>query len=322
MNIDHANLSRLDLNLLVAFDALVTERSVTRAAARVGLGQSAMSHALARLRTMFGDELLIRGPQGMRVTPRAQALIQPARAALAQIQEMVARREAFDPATEERTFTIGMPDSTEVLLMPKLIALLRKEAPGVRVLLRTIDRIRILQDLDQDRVDLGIGLFEDGELHHKRRLLQRESYLCIFNPELIGVSPPISLEDYVRLPHVLTSLVETPHGVVDDALAKIGRSREIVLTSPRFTAAPFVVKQAPVIATMHARVALYFAKVLDLAVSPAPILLPDVAISMLWHASYDADPGHRWLRETILKLSDERPPSLNLWLNKADDEGG
>lgn len=322
MNIDHANLSRLDLNLLVAFDALVTERSVTRAAARVGLGQSAMSHALARLRTMFGDELLIRGPQGMRVTPRAQALIQPARAALAQIQEMVARREVFDPATEERTFTIGMPDSTEVLLMPKLIALLRKEAPGVRVLLRTIDRIRILQDLDQDRVDLGIGLFEDGELHHKRRLLQRESYLCIFNPELIGVSPPISLEDYVRLPHVLTSLVETPHGVVDDALAKIGRSREIVLTSPRFTAAPFVVKQAPVIATMHARVALYFAKVLDLAVSPAPILLPDVAISMLWHASYDADPGHRWLRETILKLSDERPPSLNLWLNKADDEGG
>ncbi|GLK77246.1 LysR family transcriptional regulator [Methylopila jiangsuensis] len=322
MNIDHANLSRLDLNLLVAFDALVTERSVTRAAARVGLGQSAMSHALARLRTMFGDELLIRGPQGMRVTPRAQALIQPARAALAQIQEMVARREAFDPATEERTFTIGMPDSTEVLLMPKLIALLRKEAPGVRLLLRTIDRIRILQDLDQDRVDLGIGLFEDGELHHKRRLLQRESYLCIFNPELIGVTPPISLEDYVRLPHVLTSLVETPHGVVDDALAKIGLSRDIALTSPRFTAAPFVVKQAPVIATMHARVARYFAEVLDLAVSPAPVLLPDVAISMLWHASYDADPGHRWLRETILKLSDERPPSLNLWLSKADDEGG
>ncbi|MFD1333659.1 LysR family transcriptional regulator [Methylopila musalis] len=322
MNIDHANLSRLDLNLLVAFDALVTERSVTRAAARVGLGQSAMSHALARLRTMFGDELLIRGPQGMRVTPRAQALIQPARAALAQIQEMVARREAFDPATEERTFTIGMPDSAEVLLMPKLIALLRKEAPGVRLLVRTIDRIRILQDLDQDRVDLGIGLFEDGELHHKRRLLQRESYLCIFNPDLLGVSAPISLEDYVRLPHVLTSLVETPHGVVDDALAKIGLSRDIVLTSPRFTAAPFVVKQAPVIATMHARVARYFAEVLDLAVSPAPVILPDVAISMLWHASYDGDPGHRWLRETILKLSDERPPSLNLWLNKAEDEGG
>ncbi|MFD1704219.1 LysR family transcriptional regulator [Methylopila henanensis] len=319
-SIDHIDLSRFDLNLLVAFDALMTERSVTRAAVRLGLGQSATSHALARLRALFGDELLIRGPNGMQPTPRALDLVEPVRSALAQVTSIVARDDAFDPATSDRTFVIGMPDSTEVLLIPSLLAHLREIAPGVRLLIRSIDRIRILQDLDADRVELGIGLFDDGGLQHKRRLLHRDSYVCIFNAGLVGIEPPITIEDYVRLPHVLTSLVESAHGVVDDALAKIGLSRVIALTSPRFTAVPFVVKQAPVIATMHARVARFFADALDLTVSPAPILLPDVSVSMIWHASYDGDAGHRWLRDTIRKLSDSRPPSLNLWLSKADEE--
>lgn len=320
MAIDHVNLARLDLNLLVAFDALVSERSVTRAAVRVGLGQSAMSHALARLRTMFGDELLTREASGMRPTPRAMALIEPVRGALAQIQEMTAKPEPFDPGTAERTFTIGLPDSSEMLLIPSLVAHLQKVAPGIKLLLRSIDRIRVLQDLDADRIDLGIGLFKDGEVHHKRRILRRENYLCIFNADLVDASSPISIEDYVRLPHVLTSLVESAHGVVDDALAKIGLNRTIALTSPRFTTLPFVVKQAPVIATMHAKVARFFAEALDLTVSPAPVLLPEVTVSMLWHSSYDHDPAHMWLRETVRKLVDVKPPSLNLWLQKAEEE--
>ncbi|MGA0532135.1 LysR substrate-binding domain-containing protein [Hansschlegelia sp. KR7-227] len=307
MAIDHANLGKLDLNLLVAFDALMSEPTVTRAAARIGLGQSAMSHALGRLRLAFNDELLTRGPKGMLPTPRALALIEPVREALARIEALVAPPAAFDPERAERTFTLGMPDSSEVLLMPRLVAQLQRTAPGIHLLLRNVDRYRILQDLDADRVDLGIGIFEEGQTHHKRRALHRESYLCVFNPDLVGVAPPISLDDYVRLPHVLTSLVESAHGVVDDALAKIGKTRVIALTSPRFTAAPFVVRQAPVIATMHANVALFFADALGLAVSPAPIELPDVTISMLWHSSYDADPAHRWLRETIRRLVDSEP---------------
>lgn len=307
MGIDHINLSRLDLNLLVAFDALMAERSVTRAAARVGLGQSAMSHALSRLRTTFADEILTRAPDGMRPTPRAIELIEPVRQALAQIEALVAPPAAFDPATADRGFSLGLPDSTEVLLVPRLVAHLRAVAPGVRLLIHTVDRIRILQDLDSGRVDLGIGVFEDGQTHHKRRVLHRDNYLCMFNPELVGVAPPISLEDYVRLPHVLTSLVESAHGVVDDALAAIGLKRTIALTSPRFTAVPFVVRAAPVIATMHSRVALFFADAMGLAVSPAPIALPDIAISMLWHSSHDSDPAHRWLRETIRALRSEEP---------------
>ncbi|GAA0238584.1 PCP degradation transcriptional activation protein [Methylorubrum aminovorans] len=309
MRIDHVHLARLDLNLLVALDALLTERSVTRAAGRIGISQSAMSHALGRLRTAFSDELLTRAPDGMRPTPRALALMAPVQAALAQIQAITAPPDAFDPATADLTFTLGIPDSTEVLLMPTLIAHLQAVAPGVKLLLHTVDRHRILDDLDTGRVDLGIGVFEQGQTHHKRRILNKENYLCIFNAELVGVSAPISLDDYVRLPHLLTSLVESAHGVVDDALAKIGRKRVIALTSPRFSVMPFVVRQAPVIATMHSRLARFFAESMGLTVSPAPIVLPDVSISMIWHASNDAVPSQRWLRETIVKLrrTDRRP---------------
>ena len=319
MTIDHINLSRLDLNLLVAFDALLTERSVTRAALRIGVGQSAMSHSLARLRAVFSDEILTRAPEGMRPTPRALALIDPVRTALAQIQAIVAPPAAFDPATADVTFTLGIPDSTEVLLMPQLVAHLQAVAPGVKLLLHTVDRNRILDDLDTGRVDVGIGVFEHGQTHHKRRILNKESYLCVFNAELVGITPPISLDDYVRLPHLLTSLVETAHGVVDDALEKIGRKRVIAMTSPRFTVMPFVVRQAPVIATMHSRLARFFGESMGLAVSSAPIELPDVSISMIWHASNDQVPGQRWLRETIVELrrADGRRAS-----GRAERDGG
>ena len=302
MHIDHVHLAKLDLNLLVALDALLSERSVTRAALVVGISQSAMSHALSRLRTTFADELLTRVPNGMRPTPRALALLAPMRAALAQIQELTAAQATFDPATADVTFSLGIPDSTEVLLMPQLVARLQSVAPSVKLLLHTTDRHRILEDLDSGRVDLGIGVFDQGQTHHKRRILNKESYLCVFNAELVGVTPPISLDDYVRLPHLLTSLVESAHGVVDEALAKVGRTRTIALTSPRFNAMPFVVRQAPVIATMHSRLARFFGESMGLAVSPAPVDLPDVSISMIWHSSNDAVPGQRWLRDTILAL--------------------
>jgi DNA-binding transcriptional LysR family regulator len=303
MSIDHANLARLDLNLLVAFDALLTERSVTRAAARLGLGQSAMSHNLSRLRALFGDELLTRAPEGMRPTPRALALVEPVRVALAQIQATLLQREAFDPATAERTFRIGLPDSLEAALIPALLAHLQEAAPGVRLQLRSIDRFQVLDELDADRLDLGVGAFTEGQTHHKRRQLYTDSYLCLFNPEQVGISPPIPLEDYVRLPHVLTSLREDAHGVVDEALAKLRLKRTIALTTPRFFAVPFIVQRAPVITTMPSKLARYFAETLGLSISPPPVDLPEISISLLWHASYDRDPAHLWLRYTVTRLA-------------------
>jgi len=308
MSIDHTNLAAIDLNLLVAFDALAAERSVTRAAARIGIGQSAMSHNLARLRTLFGDELFTRATDGMRPTPRALELIDKVQAALGQIQALTASRPDFIPETAEKTFRIGLPDSVEVLLVPNLLAYLQRHAPGIRLRLQiTAEAAQLLEDLDADRIDMafGIGGFPEGRDHHKQRSLMTGSFLCMFNPALTGIEPPISLEDYVRLPHVLTSLRQGEHGVVDDALEKIGLKRTIALITPRFLAVPFLVRGAPVITTMHGELARLFSTALGLSLSPPPVALPQIAISLLWHASYDHDPAHLWLRQTIFRLAAE-----------------
>ena len=305
MTIDRAHLAQVDLNLLVALNALLTERNVTRAAARVGRTQSAMSHNLARLRDLFGDELLTRGPDGMRLTPRALALIEPLRGALSQIEAMLARDEPFNLATSERIFRIGMPDSIEVLHGPALLARLSAAAPHLRLRLYSIDSLQILEDLDADRLDLAIGVggtFAAGQLHHKRRLLITETYLCMFNAALVGVEPPISLQDYVRLPHVLTSLRKGERGVVDDALETLGLTRVVALTTSRFLAVPFLVQGAPVVTTMHSRLARFFAGALGLSLSQPPLPLPEAPISLLWHASYDRDPAHVWLRGLLADL--------------------
>lgn len=307
MPIDHINLARVDLNLLVALDALLSERSVTKAAARIGIGQSAMSHNLARLRELFGDELMTRGPAGMQPTPRAMALADPVRVALGQIETLVSREQVFDPATAERVFRIGLPDSTEVLIGPALLAYVCEHAPGIRFRFYAAEGQGLLDDLDADRLDLGIGVgaFPGGQVHHKRRVLATDSYLVMFNAGKVPVSTPMSLEDYVRLPHVLTSLRRGERGVVDDALEKLGLSRTIALVTPRFVAVPFLVAGAAVITTMHARLARYFAAQMDLSLSPPPIELPQLTTSLLWHASYDSDPAHIWLRDTIIRVAAE-----------------
>jgi DNA-binding transcriptional LysR family regulator len=309
MGIDTVNLARIDLNLLVHLDALLKERSVTRAAARVGIGQSAMSHNLARLRELFGDELLTRGSEGMRLTPRAVALLEPARTMLAQVEALVSRDQAFDPASAVRTFRFGLPDSMEILIMPALLARMREVAPGIHLRLYNFDASRLLDDLDADEMDLAIGYeaFQPGQFHHKRRKLFTETYLCMFNAEKTGVAPPISLEDFVRLPHVLTSLRpgRSVRGIVDDALEKLGLRRSIALTTPRFLTVPSLVARAPVIVTMQARLARRFAAEFGLSLSPLPVELREVTVSLLWHASYDNDPAHTWLREQVVQLAAE-----------------
>ena len=216
-----------------------------------------MSHNLARLRDLFADELLTRAPEGLRLTPRALALVEPVRTALAQIQVVVSRDEAFDPRTAESTFRLGLPDSMEILIVPALLAYLREVAPGVHLRLHNIGSSQLLDDLDADRLDLaiGYGVFSGGQAHHKRRLLFNETYLCMFNSERTGITAPISLDDYVSVPHVLTSLRSGERGFVDDALAKLELQRTVVLTTPRFLAVPFLVARAPLVVTMHARLA-------------------------------------------------------------------
>ena len=151
-----------------------------------------MSHNLARLRDLFGDELLTRGSEGLRLTPRAATLVEPVRTTLAQIQSLVSPHEAFDPATAVRTFRLGLPDSMEVLIVPALLARLCEVAPGIHLRLYNIGSPPLLDSLDADELDLAIGydVFPQGQAHHKRRRLFTETYLCMFNAERTGITPP------------------------------------------------------------------------------------------------------------------------------------
>ncbi len=303
--IDHTYMSRLDLNLLVAFDALLAEGSVSRAAGRVGVSQPSMSHALGRLRKLFGDELFVRAPDGVRPTPRALALAGPIRVGLSALQGTLLQEQGFDPAEAERTFLLGMPDSIEVVLLPRLLAHLEAEAPKVRVRVRSIDRFDVLEQLDRDRLHLGVGLLTEGEVRHKRRRLYGIDYLCLYDPERLPLAPPLALEDYVAVPHVLGSPRGDAHGVVDDALAPLGLRRTIAVTTPHFAAVPFHLKGARLLSTVPQPAARIFAERFGLATSPMPVALPDFDVSMLWHASYDHDPAHRWLRRTVACLAAE-----------------
>jgi DNA-binding transcriptional LysR family regulator len=255
-----------------------------------------MSHNLARLRELFGDELLTRGPDGMRLTPRAMALLEPLKTLLAQVEALVSRDQTFDPATAVRTFRFGLPDSMEILILPALLARMREVAPGIHLRLYNIDPSRLLDDLDADAMDLAIG--------YEPRKLFTETFLCMFNAEKTGITPPISLDDYVRLPHVLTSMApgRSARGFVDDALEKLGLHRSVALTTQRFLTVPSLVLHAPVIVTMGSRLARRFSAELGLSVSPPPVDLDEVTVSLLWHASYDHDPAHAWLRDQLAEL--------------------
>jgi LysR family transcriptional regulator, mexEF-oprN operon transcriptional activator len=303
VTIDHGNLTSIDLNLLVALDALLTEQGVTRAANRLGLKQSAMSSNLGRIRRLLDDEILTRSGDGMHLTPRAMALVGPVRTALRQIQCIVNRGEAFDPNVAERTFGIALPGSMEALLGPRLLSLVASEAPNVRIVLQSLDYGQVLPNIDADRIDIAVGVFDSGQMHHKVRPLYRDGYLCLFNETLLKVSAPLSLDDYLRHPHVMTTLNGTGPGVVDEALTRIGRQRRLLATTPRFATVPFLVQASPVLTTMVAALATRFAGMMNLATSPVPVELMDFTVSMLWHSSYDHDPAHRWLRDLLLRAS-------------------
>ena len=245
----------------------------------------------------------------MRLTPRAVTLFEPVRTMLAQVEALVSCDQAFDPATAVRTFRFGLPDSMEILIMPAVLARMREVAPGIHLRLYNSDASRLFEELDADEMDLaiGYGALEQGQFHHKRRKLFTETWLCMFNAEKTGIVPPISLDDFVRFPHVLTSLRpgRSVRGIVDEALEKLGLRRSVALTTPRFLAVPSLVARTPVIVTMQARLARLFAAELGLSLSPPPVELSELTISLLWHASYDHDPAHTWLRELVIQVAAE-----------------
>ena len=289
-----SDITGLDLNLLRALDALLDERSVTRAAERLALTQPAVSGLLARLRERFDDPLFVRGRRGVTPTPRALSLATPVKRILADV-EALARPVAFDPAKATFTLSIAATDYALQAVVAPFLPRLRAVAPGVRVRARPIEAADAPTLFERGELDIALSTPADAlpELHARR--LFEERYVVVARADHPRVSPHgVTLEDFCALDHALVSYSgESFRGVTDEALARVGRSRRVALSLSSFLVLADVLRTTDLIAVVPSRLA---ATARGLAACPPPIDIPGFVKLAVWHPRTHADPARRWAR--------------------------
>jgi DNA-binding transcriptional LysR family regulator len=288
----------VNLNLLVAFDALVEERSVTRAARRVGVTQPALSASLAQLRNLFDDPLFRRASHGLEPTPRALELAAPVRQGLRLLGSALTP-PAFDPKTAQKTFVIAASDYVEFVLLPPLLRRIAVDSPGVVLEIKPWGLHEVPALLARGEADLMIGFFDEVPPRHVSEPLFEEEYVIIARRDHPKLGRRMTLARYLECGHVLVSQRSGSVGSVDRALSALGKSRQVAMRVSHFLMVPMLVARTDLVAALSRRVAEPFAKPLRLHTFAPPLALPKSRIGHVWHEQMDADPGHRWLRAQI-----------------------
>ena len=298
------NLSKVDLNLFIVFDAIYTEANLTRAGQIIGITQPAVSNALARLRETFNDPLFVRTAQGMVPTPMAQNIISPVRSALALLRVSVQESRTFNPLQANKTFRISMTDLTEAVILPPLFQRLRRQAPAVVVESFLSHRRETTSDLAAGRLDFAVDapLNTDAQVRHVKFMEDR--YVCAMRQgHPLATKASISLDDYLALTHIHISTRRNGLGQVDLALGKIGLQRKITLRSQHYLMASNVLQHTDMVMTVPER----FARRHDLHFVTLPIHeLPNVETHLYWHESTEQDPANRWMREQLIEVCQQQ----------------
>lgn len=289
----------IDLNLLAVFQEVYRERQISRAAVRLGLTQSAVSNALARLRRAFGDELFVRTAHGMQPTPLAQQMAEPIGAALAQVALALSQRSRFDPASSTRRFTLAMTDVGEVHFMPVLIERCRQAAPGVELASRRALGPGLRDELEAGRVDLGVGAFEDmpDSLYHRQ--LFRQPFVAMFRKGHPLGHGKVDLARFVAASHLIVDAAGSPYDRVNGLLERAGIAAGAQYRVPHFTAVPYIVATSDLVVIVPRKLAESAAAPFGLQWIAAPVALPTLQTSMFWHRRFHHDPGIQWLRGLI-----------------------
>lgn len=297
------NLSKVDLNLFIVFDAIYTEANLTRAGQIVGITQPAVSNALARLRDTFNDPLFVRTAQGMVPTPMAQNIITPVRQALQLLRVSVQESRSFIPSEANKTYRISMTDLTEAVILPHLSARIRRLAPNVNLDSFLTRRRETTKELAAGRLDFAIDapLNTDPQVRHVR--LFEDRYVCIMRKgHPLASKDRISLDDYLAQSHIHISSRRNGLGHVDLALGKMGLQRRVDLRSQHYQMAPLVLESTDMVMTVNER----FARRHNLHWVELPIDdIPLIQTHLFWHESTDQDPANRWMREQIIELSQQ-----------------
>jgi DNA-binding transcriptional LysR family regulator len=310
MLMNEVHLGAFDLNLLVALDALLTEGSVTKAAARIGVTQSAASHALSRLRKLTGDELLVRSRDGMVPTIRAESMRAPLRRALGELTGTLSSPRSFDPSTARVRVFIGASDYSELVLLPGVMARLVREAPGIelRVLPVGHDPASELATGKLDCIVMPVQSGDDSQGVRGRQIF-RDRFVCVARRDHpLAKKKTLSLSAFTAAAHALVSPWGTEGGYVDDALARLGQQRKVAIAVPHFLVAPHIIALSDLLLTVAERLAAVVAEPLGLVVlsPPRELELAGFTNSLLWHERTHEDPARRWLRDVIVAEASRR----------------
>lgn len=305
----------LDLNLLRIFDAIMIEQNLTRAAGRLAMTQPAVSNALKRLRDALGDELLIRTAFGVKPTARAETLWPSVRRALADLEAAIIPA-SFDVSTAQATFHMAMADATAALWMPALMRSIESEAPGLKARMVPLTTREPRPMLMRGDIDLAVGFFPGvvaqlaggagaavTPIRHER--LYSGHYVCVMRTDHPLAHAELTVDAYCAANHLLVSLSGRAHGLVDEALARIGRERHILLTVNQFFTAGRVVANSDLITVLPRHLIASTGMTDALISKELPFVLPAVHVDMLWHERDARSPAHRWLRAHLIAMTGE-----------------
>lgn len=300
------NLSTIDLNLFVVLQAVLAERSATRAAVRLHVTQSAVSNALARLRGVLDNPLVVRTRRGLAPTPRALSLQPQLDAALAALESVTRESPRFDLRTTTREWAMAFAEHYGPTLLPPLVARLRKEAPDSSLRVVTLEHMAATDALATGEINLYVGIPSKRPPAWRVERLFDDDIVCVLRKTHPASRRRLTLDKFVELPHVQGRVTPNRGREVDDALARLGLSRRVVLTVPHFGTVFAVVASTDCVAAVSRRQAAYYAKRFPLRILQIPLSLPKLPVSLHWHLRADTDPAVLALRIMVREIMRRR----------------
>jgi DNA-binding transcriptional LysR family regulator len=297
------NISSIDLNLLLVFDALLRDRNVTVAANRIGISQPAMSNALARLRKTFGDRLFVRTVRGMEPTPYAEQLAVPLRGACELVAKALALDAGFDASTSKRSFTFYMTDIGEIVFLPALLERLARLAPGIGVKVVRIPQRNLQEAMVSGDVDLAVGSFPTLKAGFFQQRLYKDSFVCVARANHPILRKTITRKQYLEATHAIVESAGTGHqAAIEKLLAEQHANLKIGLVVPHFLSLPLIVAQTDHLITIPRRMAAAFEGSSAIRVFEPPLKFPSIDIKQHWHERVHHDAANRWMRALIAEI--------------------
>lgn len=300
--IEYMNLSGIDLNLLVVLDAVLRERNVTRAALRVGLSQSAMSHALRRLRILLDDPVVVRTPGGMHPTSRGRSLMAPVRSILDQVEASLAPPAAFVPADTTETFTLSLPDAGQVGILPLLSKRLKRDAPnaGIRIHPEPVAGYEAL--LADGTIDLALSVTSGATTGFNSEVVFASRFVSIVRTGHSELGKRLTLRRFARLEHIVLSGPGSVDPEIDQRLADHGLGRRVALAVPSLLAIPWLVAESDFVSTLPELLLALAPTAFAIERYAPPIPLEGVTGSLVWHERTQHDPAQQWLRDVVREI--------------------